>query len=103
TGIQIVGNGSLNNVVEGNYVGTTADGMSALGNIVNGVWISSGAKNNLVGGTLPGARNVLSGNLQEGAEVQGSTAMGNVIQGNWVGLAADGKTPLGNDTGIILQ
>jgi trimeric autotransporter adhesin len=51
-----VGGGS--NLVQGNYIGTTADGNAALGNGVFGV-LASGP-NNAIGGTVVGAGNVIA-------------------------------------------
>jgi CSLREA domain-containing protein len=110
-GVRIAG--SSNNVLEGNYVGTDAAGMSDRGNQAAGIGISDSqagltvfpATNNLVGGTSTGARNVVSGN--GGPNLIGSgialNASGNRVLGNFVGLAADGTTPLGNGRGIEIQ
>jgi VCBS repeat-containing protein/parallel beta-helix repeat protein len=77
--------------------------MGALGNRLNGIWIAQGASNNLIGGTLSGAGNVVSGNLDTGIEIQDSSSTGNVIAGNIVGLDAAGATALGNLDGIIIE
>ena len=71
-----------------------------LGNTV-GIYIN-GVPRNTIGGTTPGARNVISDN-QIGIYLLGSTATGNQIQGNLIGLDATGKTPLGNHIGIFLD
>ncbi len=96
-----------NNVVAGNYIGTTADGMSALRNDGAGVHIvdSSGA---VIGGVEDGERNVISGNdlvyyQSPGVWISGSQATGNRVVGNYIGLAADGATPVGNGVGVIVQ
>ncbi len=88
------------NVVSGNYIGTTADGMSALGNGSAGVFINNSA-NNTVGGAEPGARNVISGNAT-GVSIVGPLASGNHVAGNYIGVAADGATPLGNADGVVV-
>src|SRR5208283_358046 len=54
-----------------------------------------GASNNLIGGSLPGEGNVISGNLASGVGIEYSSS-GNTVQGNLIGVAADGTTPLGN-------
>lgn len=54
--------GGANNVVEGNYLGTSADGLSALPNGGDALSLEGGAQNNLIGGTTASARNVISGN-----------------------------------------
>ncbi len=96
-GINIFGLDADSNVVVGNYIGTTIDGQARLGN-TNGVWITEG-NDNLIGGTEKGARNVISGNGDNGVWIQGTgsnKASGNKVQRNFIGLAADGKSPLGN-------
>src|SRR5207245_5829475 len=47
------------NLVAGNLIGTTASGLAALGNQAG---IQIRGNNNTIGGTAPGARNVISGN-----------------------------------------
>jgi hypothetical protein len=87
---------SGNNIVEGNFIGTDATGNSELGNFC-GVRVATGA-NNLIGGTVPAARNILSGNnFQEGNVIIeprfGSTAptpSGTLIRGNYIGTNAAG-------------
>lgn len=49
------------NNIQGNYVGTQADGSSPLGNGENGVFLYSGADNN-IGGTTAGSGNVIAFN-----------------------------------------
>ncbi len=85
----------LPNVVQGNYIGTTSDGMSALANVGDGIRIvdSSG---NLIGGPGDFDRNVISGNDGEGIKVIGEFADENVIQGNYIGLNASGTDAIGN-------
>ncbi|HEX8201786.1 MAG TPA: Calx-beta domain-containing protein, partial [Isosphaeraceae bacterium] len=87
SGIEVLQGG---NVIEGNYIGIDATSSPArVGNGVHGVFIN-GAASNTIGGTSPGARNVISGNAQHGVAVAGST--NNVIAGNYIGTYADGGT-----------
>ncbi len=81
------------NTVEGNYIGTTADGTEALGNVGHGLYV--GGDNNTVGGTTAGARNVVSGNDGDGVRVSLSTSETR-IEGNFIGTTADGTGDLGN-------
>jgi len=57
-----------------------------------------GAAGNFVGGTAPGARNVISGNTLQGVLVQDPGSSTNVIQGNFIGLnpAGTGAIPNGS-------
>ncbi len=90
-GIQV--GAGLSNRIENNFIGTTADGMNALGN-AGGIAV-------LGASTLIGARpaqstsgNLISGNTEFGIRVNGGE--NTFILGNTIGLAQDGTTPLGN-------
>jgi parallel beta-helix repeat protein len=82
------------NQVQGNLIGTDQTGTSALANGAAGVRIAD-SSNNLVGGTVAGAANVISGNDQDGVNID-ELASSNLVQGNWIGTGADGTTSLGN-------
>jgi hypothetical protein len=96
-GSQVLATGtSGDNVIQGAFIGTDASGMEARGD-GHGIYIQSSG--NLVGGSSPGERNLVSGNDGSGVVIAGSDAQsadGNVVSGNIIGLAADGSTPLGN-------
>jgi hypothetical protein len=93
-GVLMAGNPrTTSNLVQGNYIGTDVTGNLAVdahgfpfGNGNNGVEIS-GPANNLVGGTVAGAANVIANNgvfsgTGVGVLVNGSTATGNGIRQN---------------------
>jgi hypothetical protein len=88
---------SSNNTVQGNRIGTTANGMSGLSNGSGVILIGSG---NMVGGTTAGAGNLISGNGNWAIEVQGEA---NTAQGNVIGVDATGTNPLSNFGGIWIQ
>ena len=100
-GIRIVGSGSDNNIVAGNYIGTTADGRGALGNGSDGVHIDN-ATNNRIGGNAEGAGNLISGNGFVGVWIFGSGAIGNVLQGNIIGLDVSGTYAIANVNGTAI-
>jgi parallel beta-helix repeat protein len=104
-GVQISGaTGGGNNVVIGNYIGLDVTGTADLGNVNQGVAIYNGSDNNTIGGTAPGAGNVISGNNGEGVRVIGAGTTGNVILGNRIGTNAAGTAAIGNGTdGINIQ
>jgi uncharacterized repeat protein (TIGR01451 family) len=85
---------SRNNRIQGNYVGTNAASARGLGNTSIGMLVFG--QDNLVGGTAPGAGNVIAGNLGEGLRIAGTTATGTLVQGNYIGTDAAGVTGLGN-------
>ena len=93
-GVDILGSGAIGNVVEGDYIGTDVSGTQRLGNFGDGVDISD-ASNNTIGGTTAGARNVISGNAQDGVYINGS-ATGNLVAGNYIGSDVTGTKVLGN-------
>ena len=82
------------NVIEGNYIGTDCWGLVRHDNGF-GVWID-GVPGNLVGGTTPEARNVISGNSGTGVAIHAAGATGNIVQGNYIGVNANGTDALGN-------
>ena len=60
-GVEIDGSGPTSNVVEGDYVGVAPCGTSGLGNASGGVLVD-GAGGNTIGGSVSGARDVISDN-----------------------------------------
>jgi hypothetical protein len=85
-GVLISGGGTTGNQVQGNFIGTTADGESVLGNQANGVLITLGAGSNTVGGTAQGAGNLIAGNGANGIGIQQSGTNANLVQGNTIGV-----------------
>src|SRR4029453_8713689 len=69
-GIQLLGGGAQNNLIQGNYIGLDVTGTADLGNVSQGISMFGGASNNTIGGTVPGARNVISGNNNEGVRIE---------------------------------
>ncbi|MFM1920892.1 MAG: hypothetical protein RLZZ303_2526 [Candidatus Hydrogenedentota bacterium] len=97
-GIRITGFGNDPNTVLGNIIGGSVSGLIARGNTLGGVILEGGAGKNTIGGTAPGARNVISGNLGEGILITGSTTNQNLIIGNYIGLQIGGNAALPNGT-----
>jgi CSLREA domain-containing protein len=93
-GISLGGN---NNVVQGNYIGTTADGTGELGNGITGVLV--GGANNSIGGTAGGAGNVIaySGVTCDEAQLANpNCGVGVVVQDGGSSSSAVGNAILGN-------
>ena len=100
-GLRLADAGTAANLVQGNFIGTAASGMSAVPNGAYGLTIFSGASGNTIGGPTSAARNVISGNnvaanYSEGLRIQGAGATANVVQGNFIGTDATGTNPLAN-------
>ncbi len=94
-GVNISGS-AADNKISGNYIGTDASGTLGLGNTSAGVSITDRAQNNVVGGSTPGERNIISGNGSYGVDINGSGTAGNIISGNYIGIDARGTVGLGN-------
>jgi titin len=92
-GININGSLAVSNIIQGNFIGTDALGKTAVGNFNAGVVIAN-ASDNLIGGTTPGALNVISGNQQDGIFLTNATRM--LIQGNHLGLSLAGTNAVPN-------
>ncbi|WP_148596529.1 Ig-like domain-containing protein [Aquisphaera giovannonii] len=98
-GILLDGPSASNNVIQGNRVGTDATGMTAVWNWSDGIALRSGASSNRIGGTEPGAGNILSGNAY-GLSFAAGCAF-NTVQGNLIGADATGQSAIGNMSGGI--
>ncbi len=102
SGVSISAAGSTGSLVLGNLIGTTANGLSALGNLGSGVLLSSGATNIQIGGTHAISRNVIAGNGESGITIS-STASNNRVSLNRIGINTAGA-PIGNaKSGILIQ
>lgn len=100
-GIYLTASAS-DNLIQGNYLGTDGNGTAALANSADGLLIAG--SNNLIGGAVPGARNLISGNGRLGIFISSSTATGNLVQGNYIGTDVTGTAKLGNtSSGIRFQ
>ncbi len=110
-GVEIYGAGSTANLIQGNIIGLAEDGRSAFrrsdGLFVQpvGVFIQA-ASGNVIGGSVAGAGNVISGNESAGVFIlsRAGTSQANSVQGNFIGLNENGSPGPGNDGyGILLD
>jgi parallel beta-helix repeat protein len=106
SGVNVIGDPATKtadaNMIQGNYLGTNLTGQAALGNGGRGIDLS-GATTTTVGGSSPGARNIISGNAMQGITLH-NEATGNVVQGNLIGTDVNGSTALGNGgDGIFIE
>ena len=86
--------------IEGNFFGTDPTGKTAAPNRIgifadNGPGFGSTAGGNIIGGTTPQARNILSGNNNSGVLFL-STAIEAQLQGNFIGLDVTGLAIVSN-------
>jgi parallel beta-helix repeat protein len=89
------------NTIQGNYVGLDPSGLARRANVDDGIDLDRGSCNNLIGGSVAGAANIVAGNSNDGIDLHernanGAGTNGNRILGNIVGLAADGMTAVKN-------
>jgi parallel beta-helix repeat protein len=100
----LIETGSQHNVLNGNFVGTTADGDAAIGNRGNGVWINRASDNSLIGCAFVNNPfvyyNVLSGNGANGLRITNSRNA--VVQGNFLGIGANNTATVSNRLDGIL-
>lgn len=93
-GIQFWTDAASDNIIVGNYIGTDASGAKPISNGTSGISLNGG-KRNTIGGTATGARNVISGNLQDGV-VMNMGGNYNKVIGNYIGTDATGTKRLTN-------
>jgi YVTN family beta-propeller protein len=87
------------NKVKGNLIGTKVNGTEPLGNKWHGILMRR-CNNNIIGGTTPEDRNIISGNEGWGIFLGPGDAANNIIAGNFVGTDVNGTGAIGNDGGI---
>lgn len=86
TGIVVEASGCT---IQGSYVGLPN------GNAESGIIVEN-VSNVTIGGTVLGARNVISNNGAYGVFLLGAGASNNVVQGNYIGVDANGAAAAGN-------
>ena len=88
---------SANNIVQGNYVGTDVTGTIGLSYHVSSftIEVDDDSHDALIGGTAPGAGNLVSGNGNDGIQID-DNAYNVTVQGNLVGTDYTGTKALPN-------
>jgi hypothetical protein len=100
-GIYLGGTGTDGTFIQGNLIGVDVTGAFAVPNAFDGVYVYGGAQLTQIGGTAPGAHNVISGNLGRGVGIFDPGTKNNVVQGNFIGLNEAGSAAVGNGyTGV---
>lgn len=105
TGINPHGE-AVNTVIQGNYIGLNVSGTAAIAPALldDADGIHDRGLNTLIGGTTPGAGNVISG-FPRGAAIEKNEGVGMIVQGNIIGSDATGTSTdasFGNKLGIII-
>jgi hypothetical protein len=96
-GILMTDVGTSGSSVEGNYIGTSSNGLTALPNATSGIQIASSASSNTIS-----TGNVISGHTLFGIDLQ-SDSSNNLVIGNTIGLDATQSATLPNATGIAIR
>jgi len=97
-GIAMAYFGTNNNHIKGNYIGTDKTGMQPISNHT-GIYIFSNANKNIIGGTQPGERNIISANIEMGICMEAADS--NIVVGNYIGPDSSGLGTFYNDTVLI--
>lgn|GEM_PF-5410187 len=99
TGMMV---GTNSNVIQGNYIGPLSDGITGLAGTFQSNGMSMGGSYNQLGGSAPGARNLISGNTNLGMDMSGYN---NRIQGNYWGPNKFGtaRISVSNNSGMAIN
>ncbi len=106
-GVRVWGSLSHSNWIQGNRIGTDANGLSAVPNLLSGLVLAGSSRNSVVGADGTDAndarkRNLISGNGLEGIRIDNSNR--NILADNWVGVDKTGNASLANiEGGIVIQ
>lgn len=96
SGIVIDGTNTMSNTITGNLIGLDPTGSYAMGN-ATGVSLVGDTKYNVVGGTTPAERNIISGNkgqdIADGVNLLGAY---NTVIGNYIGTNISGTASVPN-------
>jgi hypothetical protein len=84
SGVAIEDNGTSNNLLQGNYIGTNAIGDTSMGNAHPAVYIFNGASDNMIGGIAEGEGNVIAYNTGDAIFMDVDAGSGNAIFNNMI-------------------
>ncbi len=92
----VLPSGGIGVLVQGNRIGTNASGTAALGNMRFGVYQGNAGSFDIIGGTVPTARNIISGNGADGLNIGVVSNDTPQILGNFIGTNAAGTAAIPN-------
>jgi hypothetical protein len=99
-GVFVFGDPTGGSVIAGNFIGVDVTGTQPLGNQAAGISIS--AANVTIGGSSPGAGNVISANESIGLILgQSAASVFSTVYGNFIGTDVTGTLNLGNNDRAI--
>jgi len=98
--IYLSGARSNVNTIQGNFIGTNAANTLltrfAGDDDADGIHFAWGGTYNLIGGTQPADRNIISGAPQDGIGIRGAESNHNTIIGNYIGITQSGSSAYSN-------
>ncbi len=98
-----ISSGATGAAIFGNLIGTDVFGANPKANGLAGVFIDN-TSGSQIGGTSSSARNVISGNTEDGILISGSSATGNTVAGNFIGTTSNGAAALANKVdGVLVE
>jgi RHS repeat-associated protein len=97
SGVEVAGTTILTQIAS-NLIGLSATGMSAIPNVLYGVFVHAGANGSSIDD------NTISGNTLAGVFLSDTGTYSNVVLGNFIGTTPDGTQALGNgDAGVLIE
>ncbi len=110
SGVHIVGAGTSQNRIIGNWCGITGDGTEISPLTDDCIYMEQGTSKNVIGDASPAGRNVFAATSEgSGVRIEDSEFVGldiqtrdNVIEYNWFGLDATGEATGGLDSGLVM-
>ena len=108
TGVWMQDELATGNLVEGNYIGTAADGISPLGNTADGVTITRsvfgiGAADNVIGGGASGAGNTIAFNGRVGVFIQEGSVRNAILSNSIFSNGVSQPAPLGLGIDLVVH
>ncbi|MEM7626058.1 MAG: cadherin-like domain-containing protein [Planctomycetota bacterium] len=101
-GINIADATTTGSIIQGNYIGTDATGSTALANIGDGIELNGITTGHVIGGSISGERNLVSGNTGDGVFLTSSSNVS--LRGNYIGTNAAGTAAIANgDDGVMID
>ena len=95
-GVLVADTGTTHNLVEGNFIGTSPSGTTALPN-KNGIVVEAGAANDTF------TRNEVSANSATGVLINGTGTSGNLVHGNFIGTNNSGSALGNGGDGVLID
>jgi len=109
-GVLLIGLGTTNNTILGNFVGANVTGQGTIPNGRSGIAIEGGAQSNVIGGinatpngSCTGQCNLISGNSGIGISIAETDTAYNIVSGNFIGTNVSGTFAMDNDNGVIIR